>query len=298
MIAARSALGLGSRSFDPPFFALYCACEFAAAAICLARVLRRDAERTAWLLLGLATLSSFLGDTLEYAIYGNGSYPSPGLLDVFWLANYPLAAAGLALLVSARFPKPDAVRWLEGLQATMLVAALGLLVVFEPALHHTHGATAAKAVKLAYPLLDVVLMGAVLAAFALSGFRPGRSWCVLAAGLVLFVCVDSVWATSSPTGYGSDLLTAGWPAAHFLVAASAWIPASKVRRVGSEDWSTALLPGAVVVMTMVIQLGAVFKYLPGGFPAASGFLVAAQALLLTKLAAGPISARRRSSTSR
>lgn len=292
VIAARTALGLGGSAYDPDFFSLYSLCEFAAAALCLARAARKEEERAAWLWLGLAQLSSFLGDTLEYALYGNGSYPSPGLLDVFWLASYPLSAAGLALLVHARFPKPEPARWLEALQATMLVSAVGLLVVFQPALHSTHGSTARTAVTLAYPLLDVILMGAVLAVFALSGFRPGRSWVVLAVGLASFVGIDSVWAVSSPSGSAADLLTAGWPTAHFLVAAAAWLPAGRPRRVGSDDWRTSLLPQAVVLVTVAIQLGAIFHYLPGGFPAARAFLIAAQALVLVKLALGPRAARR------
>ena len=292
LIALRGAVGLGSSRFDPPYFALYAAAEFAAAALCLVRASRRDAEAAAWLLLGLASLCSFLGDSLEYGVYGNGSYPSPGVLDVFWLANYPLMAGGLAALVSARFPKPEPARWLEGLQAAMLVAALGLLVVFQPALDRNHDSLGKEVVTLAYPILDVLLMGAVLAVFALSGFKPGRSWAVLAAGLVLFVGIDSVWATTSPTGTASDFLTAGWPAAHFLVAAAAWIPAGQARRVGSDDWRTALLPQAVVILTIAIQLGAIFHYLPGGFPAARTFLIAAQILVLAKLAAGPRTARR------
>jgi GGDEF domain-containing protein len=292
LIASRSAVGLGGTEYDPAFFTLYSICEFAAAAFCLARALRRDAEQTAWLLLGLATLASALGDTLEYALYGNGDYPSPGLLDVFWLANYPLAAAGLALLVAVRFPRPEPARWLEGLQATMLVAALGLLAVFQPALNQNHETTGRAAVTLAYPLLDIILMAAVLTAFALSGFRPGRSWIVLAAGLTLFAAVDSVWAVSTPTGSAGDLLTAGWPAAHFLVAAAAWIGVTEVRRVGSDDWRTALLPEAVVLLTILIQLGAIFHFLPGGFPVARAFLITAQVLVLVKLASGPSGARR------
>jgi GGDEF domain-containing protein len=167
-----------------------------------------------------------------------------------------------------------------------------LLAIFQPALDQTGATTARTVVTLSYPLLDIILMGAVLAVFALSGFQPGRSWIVLAAGLTLFAGVDSVWAVASPTGYASDLLTAGWPAAHFLVAAAAWISVGEVRRVGSDDWRTALLPQAVVLLTIAIQLGAIFHYLPGGFPAARAFLITAQVLVLVKLASGPRGARR------
>jgi diguanylate cyclase len=295
LIASRSALGLGGTAYDHAFEILYSACELAAAVICLARARRRDAERVAWLLLGLATLTSFLGDALEYALYGNGDYPTPGLLDVFWLANYPLAAAGLTVLVAVRFQRPEPARWLEGLQATMIVAALGLLAVFQPALDRTNDTTAGTVVTLAYPVLDIILMAAVLTAFALSGFRPGRAWIVLAAGLTLFACVDSVWAVTgrgSITGWPSDLITAGWPAAHFVVAAGAWTGVTKVARVGSDDWRTALLPQAVVLLTISIQLGAIFHYLPGGFPIARAFLIAAQVVVLVKLASGPRVARR------
>lgn len=292
LLATRHLIGLGATRYDVPFETVYEVSEFVAAVLCLARAVRFAPERWPWFLLGLAQLASFLGDLLEYTLYGNGAYPSPGLLDVFWLSNYPLSAAGLALLVSIRFPRPEPARWLEGLQATMIVAALGLLVVFQPVLDRTSGTSGRTIVLLSYPLLDIVLMGAVLAVFAMSGFRPGLSWFALGAGLALFVAVDSAWAVSNPDATAADLLVAGWPAAHFLVALAAWLRPTSVRRVGSDDWRTALLPQAVVVLTIAIQFGRIFGFLPGGFPAARAFLVTAQVLVLVKLAAGPRGARR------
>ncbi|MCW2975283.1 MAG: diguanylate cyclase and metal dependent phosphohydrolase, partial [Actinomycetia bacterium] len=258
LLAFRHLLGLGGLELDPGFFALYSLCEFAAAVLCVSRALRYESERVAWLLLGLGTFASFVGDSLEYALYGNGSYPSPGLLDAFWLANYPLAAAGLVALVAARFPKPEPARWLEALQAALLVAALGLLAVFQPVLDEKTRSLGRHIVLLSYPLLDILLLGAILAGFALSGFRPGRSWVVLGMGLALFVVVDSVLVTTAVGPYTGDLLVAGWPAAHFLVAFSAWMPAERVRRVASDDWRTALLPVAAVVAMIGIQLAAIF----------------------------------------
>ncbi len=97
--------------------------------------------------------ASTVGDALYAALYAeNPSPPVPSVAEGFWLSFVPLAGVGLALLARARFPRPDAARWVEGLQAALLVAALGLMGVFYPVLEETSGSDLEVLVNLAYPL--------------------------------------------------------------------------------------------------------------------------------------------------
>ena len=150
------------------------------------------------------------------------------------------------------------------------------------------------AVTLAYPIGDIVLMSVILAAFTLSGFRPGRGWVVLGAGFLIFTLSDATrFLLSIGPGYSSDtVLEIGWPAAHLLIAYAAWMPPTPVQSVEKDDWRTAILPEAVSVISIAIQLGALFGALPGKYPAARTLIVVAQTLLLIKLADAPASYRR------
>jgi GGDEF domain-containing protein len=298
LLVLRNPLGLGAPRYDRLFdLGIHCSLMLLGSALCIARSQHYRSERLAWLLLGLALLGSGLGDTLEFALWGESAPPVPSVSDIFWLSYYPFAVLGMALLVGSRFPRPEPGRWLEGVQAAMLVAAIGLMAVFYPVLARATGKPVEKVLALAYPILDIVLIGGVLAAFALSGFRPGRSWLVLGIGLAVFSLADAAWAIQLLLGtYNTGVIDAGWPAAHLLIAYAAWMPISRARRVGSHELRTALMPGAVVLMSIAIQVGAVFGLLASGFPAARALVIAAQVILLAKVLSNPRSARRSSRT--
>ena len=71
-----------------------------------------------------------------------------------------------------------------------------------------------------------------------------------------------------------------------------------VTSVEKDDWRTAILPEAVSIISIAIQLGALFGALPGKYPAARTLIVVAQTLLLIKLADAPASYRRARSRDR
>jgi GGDEF domain-containing protein len=298
LLVLRNAIDLGASGYSDLFdLGIHCPLMLLGAGLCLARARLYAAERLAWLFLGLALVASTLGDTLEFALYGEQAPPVPSVSDIFWLAYYPLAVLGLALLVGARFPQPEPSRWLEGVQAAMLVAAVGLMSVFYPTLAHIGGNRGEVVIDLAYPVLDIVLIGGVLAALTLSGFRPGASWLVLGAGLALFSLADAAWAIQMVLGtYQTGIVDAGWPASHLLIGYAAWMAYAHPPRVGSDELRTAVMPGAVVLISIGIQLGAVFGLLASGIPVARGFVIGAQVLLLAKILANPRAARRSSRT--
>lgn len=240
-----------------------------------ARAAGRPDEQVAWAILGGALLLWALVDSLSVVYYPTGEYPLAGPLDVLWLAWYPLTAAGLLLVVAARFPAPEPGRLLEGLQAVLLVAALGLLFVFKPALDRAGGSALGTAVSLAYPLLDIVLTATVLAVFALSGFRPGRFWSALGAGLTLEAAADATWAVTSPGAVAGDLLNASWAAAAALIAVAAWLPRQAGHRAAARRLANlaAAAGGGRTDDRLPVQRP--FGFLPSVFPAARAFLIGA-----------------------
>ncbi len=92
--------------------------------VCVGRAVAVRRERLAWILLGLSLSASTLGDigySLEVA-YGNPGTPS--LADAGWLGFYPLAYAGLVLLLRARVLRAHASGWLDGLVAGLACASV------------------------------------------------------------------------------------------------------------------------------------------------------------------------------
>ena len=264
------------------------------AALCLLRAVLFGAERAAWLFIGLALTGSAIGDLAYAVLYAPGDPPVPSLADPFWLSFLAFGGVGLVLLARLRFRSADKGRLIESGQAALVVAAFGMILLFYPAVEHSSGDDVKVAVTLAYPTGDIVLMSVILAAFTLSGFRPGRDWVVLGAGFLLFTLSDATrFLLSIGPGYSSDtLLEIGWPAAHLLIAYAAWMPPTPVTSVEKDDWRTAILPEAVSIISIAIQLGALFGALPGKYPAARTLIVVAQTLLLIKLADAPASYRR------
>ncbi|HEU0023886.1 MAG TPA: diguanylate cyclase, partial [Thermoleophilaceae bacterium] len=101
----------------------------------------------------------------------------------------------------------------------------------------------AVAVDLAYFLGDLLLLGLVVAVFALTGWRPGRAWILLGAGLGMSAVVDGFFLHQAATGAesASTLPATLWPASALLVAWAAWQrPAPQALRI--EGWRLLVLP--------------------------------------------------------
>src|SRR5262249_23664924 len=151
-----------------------------AAVACFLRARRGGRERAAWLVIGLTILSQALTEfcwTLLYA--GDPTPPFPSICDLGWLSFYPLATVRLALMVRARARSPDWRLWTDALIAALGTAALGAAFVFEFVAGRAGGSGLQRAVTLAYPLGDILMMALVVGIIALTRWRPGRTWTLL-----------------------------------------------------------------------------------------------------------------------
>ena len=152
--------------------------------------------------------------------------PVPSPADVGYLGVYPLAFAGLTLLVKERSGLQSSTVWIDGLIAALVVGALGAAVVFEAVLKTVGGRPISIATNLAYPLGDMLLLSLVVAMVALQSWRPDRRSVLLGAGIVCFWAADSMYLVeSAQASSGQDSLfnIIGW-AGFLLVAIAAWSP--------------------------------------------------------------------------
>jgi diguanylate cyclase (GGDEF)-like protein len=223
----------------------------ASSAACLARGLLVRAERLPWLLLGTALLLWNVGD-LYYLFFLSGldELPIPSLSDPFYLAFYPVSYVALGLLLRARMERFRGNLWLDGVIASLAVAALGAAVIFDEVISTTGGSPLVVATNLAYPLADLLLLALVVAMFGLTGWRFDRTWALVAAGFAVFAVTDSVYLYETAVGsyVEGELLDVGWPAALVLIACSAWQPPTKLEGVRTESRQALTLPTSFAVV--------------------------------------------------
>ena len=152
-------------------------------ALCGARALLVQRERAAWAVLAVALAMYVAGarcgrsGSRSYSLRPSrrsptrcGSRSIPG-------ATWPWGCCCAGACAASRCV------WLDGLLASFVVAAVGIALIHGVIAAGLEGTSAAAVTtNLAYPLGDVLLVGFVVGAFALSGWRPGREWLLLGAG--------------------------------------------------------------------------------------------------------------------
>jgi two-component system cell cycle response regulator len=209
---------------------LYNAVLVVATAACIARGVLVRAERAGWLALGAALAAWTVGDIYWAAeISGAEDIPYPSIADAFYVAFYPLAYAGIVLIVRTRASRFKASQWLDGAIGALVAAALGAALL-APALIDVGGRnTAAVATNLAYPVGDLVLMAFVIGALTVTarqrGGRPGAEWVLLGAGLLSFGIADALYLDLEATGSYMEgtPLDSLWLFGGVGIALAAWV---------------------------------------------------------------------------
>jgi diguanylate cyclase (GGDEF)-like protein len=253
---AHGTLGLGGDGLDDVVkLWLYHAALLACAGLCLARGLLVRPERAAWLLLGTAIALWTAGNVyFVVVLYGLDPVPLPSPSDALWLSIYPPAYAGIALLVSARFSGWRLSMSLDGVIAALAAGAVSAAIGVQAALGGVDGDAAVAATNLAYPICDLILLACVAGATALGGWRSGRAWALLAAGLATFAVADGAYLVQvmADTYVEGSIVSAGWLAAALLIATGAWVEPAPRRAVDLEGLRVLLLPAAFAVIGLAV----------------------------------------------
>ncbi len=264
---AHVAVGFGGRSTDALFNTwIYSALMLTSAAACLLRAALVRRERLAWALLGVGLLL-YTGGEIYYAavLSGQASVPIPSPADGGYLAFYPLAYAALIALLRARIGAFPVARWLDGAIVGSAVAALAAALALGPIVDaSSEGQTLAVTTNLAYPIADLTLLTMVATAASFTGWRPGRSWAVLGAGLLLLAISDGVYLLQAAKGtyVEGTILDAGWPCGVLLVASAAWIEPGATEPLRSRAVRIIAIPAAAALVAICIQAAERFATAP------------------------------------
>ncbi|MGY4543322.1 diguanylate cyclase (GGDEF)-like protein [Arthrobacter sp. UYNi723] len=160
-------------------------------------VVHRTNRRRLEMILAAGAIScTAAGDTYYVLMSAGGAdVPLPSPADVGYTGFYVFMLATLAVVIRRRLPD---MTWPVVLDA--VVGALGasavLAVVLDPILSAVLDGPRSLAMALgaAYPLLDLLLVAAVIGIAATTGRSIGRGWALLVLGLLTFTGADIVYA--------------------------------------------------------------------------------------------------------
>ena len=222
------------------------------AAVCWAAVPRAGVRRTEVTLLALG-ISAFAAGNVIFvrAASHSSSLPFPSAGDVGYLSFYPLVLASLAVALR------HALRGIHGsalLDSALsaLGGACGVAALLGPVFEGVAGGRLAQLVALAYPLFDILLIGAAVGIAAINGWHRRSAWHWPVAGLTVFVAADVIYAlrvvhSAYVVGTVLDVL---WPLGLSLLAVWAHKPAG----TGAYQQRTVLAVPAIAGVVSVAVL--------------------------------------------
>ena len=180
-------------------------------------------KRLPWYLLAAAIFTLVNGDTIYNILTDvfHQDEPFPSLADASYLFTYPLAAAGVMMMIRMRSPHRDVTALIDAL---LLVGGLALLVwvfTITPTVNQKSVTWFDSAVSIAYPIGDVLLLTVMLRLLTGGGVR-GLSPVLLVTGALGLTASDiayalvrlyGTWHVGSPADLGWVVFYITWGAA-------------------------------------------------------------------------------------
>ncbi|MDQ3710030.1 MAG: hypothetical protein M3387_12140, partial [Actinomycetota bacterium] len=151
--------------------------------------------------------------------------PFPSIADALYLAAYLLLLGGLTMLLAACGQLRDRATLLDTAIVTVGVGALFWTFLIAPYVEGTELALLAQLVAIAYPLIDVLLLGVLAGMLLAPGTRRTADW-LLIGGLAAQLLADGVYTKASLQGTFSfgQWTFAGWMIFYVLLGAAALHP--------------------------------------------------------------------------
>jgi diguanylate cyclase (GGDEF)-like protein len=182
--------------------------------------LNRPAKRLPWYLLALAMFTLINGDTIYNILTDvfHQNEPFPSAADASYLFTYPLAAAGIMMMIRLRNPYRDITALVDAL---LLASGLTLVLwvfIITPTVDQKSVPWFNSAVSVAYPIGDVLLLVVILRLMTGGGVR-GRSAVLLVIGSLglmssdvayLTVRLYGTWHVGSPADLGWVVFYISW----------------------------------------------------------------------------------------
>jgi len=227
--------------------------------------IHRPLDARPWWALALGLALSAAGDwtwVILDRVYGLEPFPS--VADVFYLAGMGLVAVALLSLLRGRVPGGDRAGLLDALIVAVGFGLLSWIFLMAPIVADPTQSVTEIGVALAYPVLDILLLGVVVRLFLAPGRRVA-SLRFLIGALAAFLLADLPYAVMALEGtYASgNLIDGGWLLGAALWGAAALHPSMRHVADAAEPgdlrlsaWRLVLLTGASLMAPAVLVVQA------------------------------------------
>ena len=251
--AANELFGIGgpSQLYEVWFHDLVIA---ATAVLVLVRSAYEPTTRTAWLAFGSAMVVWCAGSITWSLVYGGSAHPPyPTFADILWLLWYPLMVVGITSLIRVRVHRFELHRWMDGIAVTLVALAAGFALIVQPSVEHTSLGWLATVVSFSYPILDVLLIGAVLGVYGLLGWKPDAMWLLIGLGILTMSIGDAAFAVQEARGVADtghyDFV---WTVGALLIALAAWV---ETPEAVTTDQVTGMRAIALALIAQALAIG-------------------------------------------
>lgn len=262
-----------------------------AVAVVVGLLLNRPTHKIGWVLVAGALACYVAGDLVLASLQESSVFVEfPSTADAFYLAMYPLLAAGLLLVARSiapgrrRLATVDAL--LVGLSSLLVLGVVYMNAFFtDPFLDGS-----ARWVAIAYPALDALLVAVVVRSLFLARPIPATFW-LAAVGVASLVVGNAIYNVqmadfSFESGGLADL---GWLAFTTFVGAAALHPSMGARvassPAGESAPQTSAAPARLIGVVFVAVIGVAVYLVWGdgeGRPVAIGSVLASGALFVAR----------------
>lgn len=243
------------------FVVLVSVVSVAAVWVGVGRVERGERRPVVWFASALTLY--LVGDLIFYfyLLVRQSPRPFPSVADAFYLLDLPIFIASFLLLIRRQNPGRDVASLIDGAIVAVACGLVSWIYVVEPTVVSTGAAPLDRAIGMAYPLLDLVLVTMAVRLLLLRGRRPAAH-VFLAAGVVCLTTADALYNFLNVLpGLPLDIepyyflwmlwyLLAGTAVLHPTMAAG--MTADEGSAMELDRWRLAVLGGVVLVAPALI----------------------------------------------
>ena len=179
---------------------------------------RRIERRLPWYILSFAVFLLFIAEATWVILDQMGLEPWPSIADVFYLAAFPFEALAFLLLVRDRAPGRDIAGLIDAAVITVVMALLSWVFLMEPYVTDSSLTVVEVGVSVAYPLMDIVILGMLARLLTLRGPRSA-AFNLLIIGVITTLIGDIAYGYVSLT---SEYVDRGWMDASWLLMYVVW----------------------------------------------------------------------------
>ena len=155
-------------------------------------------NRIPWYLLAVSQLAFSIGDLLFnfYPQLLGRELPFPSTADIVYLAGYPFLGLGIYLLVRQLRSAEGNFVYLDAALITGAFALVQWVFLISPYVDRTDESVFARIVLMAYPAVDVLLLGVLARFFVVPSWRA-PAYTLLMGSVVLLIAADEFYRNRS-----------------------------------------------------------------------------------------------------